>query len=104
MNLASRQTKAAAQTSFEQARQLLQDLVAKYPDNPQFRCDLAVTLRSLAPFEAAAGHADKAKAYLESSLDDFTMLLKRFPTNAQYASELANTEAAIKAQATNPAK
>jgi len=99
MNQGSRQKAAASLASFEHARDLLQALVDKYPDNPQFRCDIAVTHRSLAQLESAAGHADKAKAYLKSSLDELTGLVKQFPANAEYASQLAETQAAIKAQA-----
>ena len=99
MNFGSRQKATESLASFEQARDLLQALVDKYPDNPQFRRDLAVTHRSLAGLESAAGHADKAKAYLKSSLDALIALVKQFPANAEYASQLAETQAAIKAQA-----
>jgi eukaryotic-like serine/threonine-protein kinase len=99
MNLGSRQKGAASLASFEQARKLLRELVDKYPDNPQWHCDLAVTHRSLARLETAAGHADKAKEYLKSSLDELTALVKQFPANSEYTSQLAETKAAVEAQA-----
>jgi len=99
MNQGSRQKATESLASFEHARDLLQGLVDKYPDNPQFRCDLGTTHRKLAQLEAAAGNADKAKEYLKSSLDELTALVKQFPANTEYASQLAETQAAIKAQA-----
>ncbi len=99
MNQGSRQKGAESLASFENARELLQALADKYPDNPQFRCDLGATHRELASREAAAGQADKAKQYLKSSLDELTALVKEFPANAEYASQLAQTQSAIKAQA-----
>ena len=81
MNFGSRQPATASLASFEHARELLQALVEKYPDNPQFRCDRAATHRSLGNLESAAGHAEKAKEYLKSSLDELTAaLVKQFST------------------------
>ena len=99
MNQGSRQKGAESLASFEHARELLQGLVDKHPDDPQFRSDLGATHRVLASREAAAGQADKAKEHLKSSLDELTALVKEFPANAEYASQLSQTQAAIKAQA-----
>ena len=44
MNHGSRQKGADSLASFEHARELLQGLVDKHPDDPQFRCDLGARI------------------------------------------------------------
>jgi eukaryotic-like serine/threonine-protein kinase len=86
------------------ARGILGELVEAYPENAQFRRDRAVTLRTLAHLQHAAGQIDTARVNLRSALDDLTTLAARFPDNKDFADQLEVTRQVWKAKFEKPAE
>jgi tetratricopeptide (TPR) repeat protein len=97
INMADSQQGAAAIDTFGKAVAILTELVELYPENAQFRRDRAVTLRSLAVLQHAAGQPDAARKNLRTALDDLTTLTARFPDNKDFAVQLAETRKAWQA-------
>ena len=67
------------------------ELAEAHPDNPLFRRDLAVTLRSLADLQLKAGKGEEARKNLRASIDGLTKLVERYPGHADFAEELAKS-------------
>lgn len=85
---------ASAAATFEQARTMLESLMASQPDDPRFPQDLAAVLRELAKLDAAAGRAEPAQQKITRSIELLTKLTRDFPGNNEYADELAKSRAA----------
>jgi len=86
---------AGAIELLDQARTLLEALVASQPNDSRFRFDIGAALRALGRAQQQAGRTDAAKSSLDKSLEHLTKLVQAHPSNADFAAELAETKAAL---------
>ena len=101
MNMARGQDPLAAEASFEAARTALAELVKQYPENPQFRRDLAANLRELGNVQLNAGKRQTARKNIQSSVDLLEKLVEAFPNERGFSDELKNSRQALNAAASN---
>lgn len=87
-SMARLQEPALALANLEKARSIFRQLASEYPANPQFRSDLAITLRELAVRQIAAGQRELGRDNLRSSIDLLQKLIEQFPKNKDFADEL----------------
>jgi serine/threonine protein kinase/tetratricopeptide (TPR) repeat protein len=88
LNIGGHQAGAAAIASFEKSQAILQELVAKYPKNPQFRRDLAIVLRELGLVQVKSGDREKGLANMQHSVKRLEKLVEEFPDRPDLKSEL----------------
>jgi serine/threonine-protein kinase len=91
ISLADGQEPAVEIETIGKAQAILGELVESYPESARFRRDRAVTLRTLAHLQHAAGQLDTARKNLRTALDDLTTLAARFPDNKDFAEQLEVT-------------
>jgi tetratricopeptide (TPR) repeat protein len=72
----------------QRARELEEDLVAEYPDEPAYRADLAYTLNNFGLFFFKMNRHAEAKQAFQVGTDLLTALVARHPTVAEYAEKL----------------
>jgi serine/threonine-protein kinase len=96
MNIANHQEGNPAIGNFEKARSILENLVQKYPQNPQFRRDLAVLLRDLGLVQFKAGDHDGGLRNVQSSVQRLEKLLEEFPNRPDLKSDLDNSRRTLK--------
>ncbi len=95
MNIAGHQEGTAAIASFEKSRAIFTDLVQQYPQNPQFRRDLAVTLRELGVVQIKTGDRETGRQNLRSSVELLEKLLEEFPNNSVFQDDLDTSRHAL---------
>jgi tetratricopeptide (TPR) repeat protein len=76
--------RTAALAEFEEARRLLERLLAKTPENPRYGRDLGVVLRVLGEQQQAAGNSELAKRYLQQSVVLFDVLIGNHPGEEEF--------------------
>jgi serine/threonine-protein kinase len=96
MSIGDAQRGSDSIAAFEQARQILEDLAQKFPDNPKNSRDLALTLQSLADRQIKTGKFEPARINLEKSLALLTRLNQRFPNDPDIIQKLAEGRAALR--------
>jgi tetratricopeptide (TPR) repeat protein len=92
----------AVMTNLDQARAILQPLVARFPAIPTYHSDLAITLRELAIQQHALAKAREdakqeaqAREHLEESVRLWTDLAAKYPDEPAYAEELKITQEVV---------
>ncbi|MBR6780302.1 MAG: tetratricopeptide repeat protein, partial [Clostridia bacterium] len=66
----------------------LRKLAADFPENPDFRCDLSVTLNNVADILKAQNKIDEALKYYNESLEICRKLVSDFPRDSLYSDDL----------------
>jgi serine/threonine-protein kinase len=98
LELARRQEKEAPTAAVEncaKAQAIFSELVKRYPQNPQFRRDLAVTVRSRGILELANGQRESGLQNLRSSVEQLEKLLEEFPNHEDFKTELNTSRRAL---------
>jgi tetratricopeptide (TPR) repeat protein len=83
--------KPALLEAYEQARLILEKLVKEFPDNPNFRKDLALVNANLGATLHKAGKLKEAEPHVRESLALYQKLVDEFPGIPDYLFELART-------------
>jgi serine/threonine-protein kinase len=95
MNMAREEEPIAKEASFDAARATMAELVKQYPENPQFRHDLAVVLRELGKLQFDAGKRQTGRKNLQLSVECLEKLVNEFPKEKEFGEELEKSRRAL---------